>query len=276
MYQYARPLELPRGTTITMQYTYDNSVDNPRNPHHPPVRVTWGPRSMDEMGDLWIQMLPRHSADLTILERDYVQRDLRANIAAAEQLVRIAPDAEKQNLLAVRYLQAGRFDEARTHLEEALRLRPDYAEARTNLGSVLQAQGRLNEAIDAFRQALRNKPKDGQVHFNLGNALTAAGRIDEAIDHFRQATSFTPGSFEAHNNLAVALGSRGRFEEAIRHLRRALEINADYADAHNNLGLALGSIGKRDEAIRHFQRALQIRPDYTDAQQNLELWLKSK
>ena len=37
-----------RGSTATI--TYDNSADNPRNPSHPPVRVTWGEQSTDEMG----------------------------------------------------------------------------------------------------------------------------------------------------------------------------------------------------------------------------------
>lgn len=276
VYKYARPIRLPKGTTITMEYVYDNSADNPRNPHRPPQRVTFGPRSTDEMGDLWLQLTSQRTADLAVLVRDNFQRELRHDIAAAEQFVRTAPDAERHNLLAVRYLQVGRVEEARAHLEEALRLKPQYAEAHSNLGSLLQAQGRLGEAIDQFRRALRLNPDDAHVHFNLGNALAASGRVKEAVDHFRHAVAITPDSFETHNNLAVALGTLGRVEEAMRHLRLALELNPDYADAHSNLGLALASAGKRDEAIRHLQRALEIRPDHADAQQNLRLLTQAK
>jgi len=48
-YQYAKPLSLPKGTRVDMEYTYDNSENNPRNPAHPPVRVRWGEQTTDEM-----------------------------------------------------------------------------------------------------------------------------------------------------------------------------------------------------------------------------------
>ena len=48
-YTYAAPLRLPAGSRVEMEFTYDNSAENPRNPHHPPQRVTWGPGSADEM-----------------------------------------------------------------------------------------------------------------------------------------------------------------------------------------------------------------------------------
>jgi len=42
-----------------MRITYDNSDSNPRNPNHPPKRVRTGPRSEDEMGHVWLQVLPK-------------------------------------------------------------------------------------------------------------------------------------------------------------------------------------------------------------------------
>jgi hypothetical protein len=81
VYQYAEPNPLPRGSTITMQYTYDNSADNKRNPHRPPERVVYGPRSTDEMGDLWLQLRPRRSADRAILVRVSNNRDAAAAVA---------------------------------------------------------------------------------------------------------------------------------------------------------------------------------------------------
>ena len=48
-YRYVHPIRLPRGTTILMRFEYDNSDENPYNPHHPARRVTFGPSSSDEM-----------------------------------------------------------------------------------------------------------------------------------------------------------------------------------------------------------------------------------
>ncbi|HYW41586.1 MAG TPA: hypothetical protein VE959_01940 [Bryobacteraceae bacterium] len=57
-YTYAAPIRLPEGTRIEMEYTYDNSAANPRNPNHPPKRVMWGPGSTDEMAGLHIEVTP--------------------------------------------------------------------------------------------------------------------------------------------------------------------------------------------------------------------------
>jgi hypothetical protein len=36
VYRYVKPFWLPRGTTLSMRYTFDNSSANPRNPQQPP------------------------------------------------------------------------------------------------------------------------------------------------------------------------------------------------------------------------------------------------
>src|SRR4051812_24200307 len=44
-YRYASPIALPAGTRLSMRITYDNSSGNAHNPHRPPERVKWGPKS---------------------------------------------------------------------------------------------------------------------------------------------------------------------------------------------------------------------------------------
>lgn len=48
-YNYKEPVKLPRGSRIDLVAHYDNSADNPRNPHNPPRLVTWGEQTTDEM-----------------------------------------------------------------------------------------------------------------------------------------------------------------------------------------------------------------------------------
>jgi hypothetical protein len=70
-YRYATAIDLPKGTTIEMEYVYDNSNTNMRNPHDPPRRVGWGVQPSDEMGILWLQVLPRHETDADALVKHY-------------------------------------------------------------------------------------------------------------------------------------------------------------------------------------------------------------
>jgi hypothetical protein len=171
-YRYTTPVYLPKGTSLTMRFVYDNSATNPNNPQRPPRRVKWGAQSTDEMAVLWLETLPRRTEDTAILMRDYVQRGMQADLAGAELQVRINPkDAAAHNMLGTKYLQGGRVDEATAHFQQALQLNPGDAEARSNLGSVLQLQGKLPDAMQHLRRAAALAPNNDRVRFNLGNAM---------------------------------------------------------------------------------------------------------
>ncbi len=68
-YWYKNPVPLPAGTRLEMEFTYDNSAANPRNPNSPPRRVTWGAGSTDEMAGLHVQVIPDREEDLEELGR---------------------------------------------------------------------------------------------------------------------------------------------------------------------------------------------------------------
>jgi tetratricopeptide (TPR) repeat protein len=275
-YRFSTPLFLPKGTTVAMHITYDNSDANPSNPQRPAQRVKWGPQSTDEMGALWLEVRPRREEDVPVLLREDRARSLRADIAGSTMQVRASPtDPLARNFLATKYLQAGLVKEAMAELDEALRLKPDDAEAHSNLGSAFQMQGRFTEALQHLREAVRLRPRDDRIHFNFGNALNAAGLADQAIGEFRLAVAINPDNADAHFNLAVLIGPRNRLDEAVVHLRRAVEINPQYGEAHRNLAVALGLQGKIEEAIREDRTALRIRPDSLEAQQHLARLLKS-
>ena len=63
VYHFKEPVVLPRGSVISMRFHYDNSADNVRNPNTPPKRVRGGSRANDEMGNLWLQVLPMEAGD---------------------------------------------------------------------------------------------------------------------------------------------------------------------------------------------------------------------
>ncbi len=62
--KYAKPIRLPADTRFEMEFVYDNSAANPRNPHSPPQRVVWGPGTDDEMAGLHVQAIPVHMEEL--------------------------------------------------------------------------------------------------------------------------------------------------------------------------------------------------------------------
>ena len=65
LYEYSKPLRLPRGTRVEIRYVYDNSEANPHNPSHPPQRVTGGERTKDEMALLIMTVALANPAETT-------------------------------------------------------------------------------------------------------------------------------------------------------------------------------------------------------------------
>ena len=180
-------------------------------------------------------------------------------------LAGVERNAQSHNSAGIALAQAGKTQEAAAHFEQALRLKPNFAEAQFNEGVALAQLGNLQEAIGHYQLALRIKPDDAETNFRLGIALEQAGRVQEAINYLEQAVQSKPDHAEAHYNLGIALVRLGRVQEATAHWEQALRIKPDYAEAHYNLGVALAQAGKVQEAVEHYEQALRINPDYAKA-----------
>jgi Flp pilus assembly protein TadD len=231
VYRYARPVLLPKGTTISLRYSYDNSDHNPMNPNHPPVRVEGGNRSTDEMCHLWLQLLP--------VNFDPAQGDPR------------------------RVLQEAL---ARHNVEK----NPGDFEAHYNLAAMLQAKNNLEGAIAEYGAAVKLRPRDATGNNALGAALVAAGHPEQAANYLQAALEARPDYFEAHYNLGFALAQQEDFAGASQQFQRAFELQPHDASVEANLGAALAQMGRYPEAKSHFEHALQLDPNQPIARENLD------
>jgi len=204
-YRYTSPVALPAGTRLSMEYTYDNSDDNPRNPNRPARRITYGQRTSDEMGELWIQVVPRRGADLAVLTRSLAAKLLPQNISGYEMLIRTDPDnAALHDDLALLYAQSGNLEKTAEHFGESLRLKPGAAAAHYNFGNSLIPLRRLEEAERQFRIAVALDPEYPPGYYGLGLVLHAQDRLDEAIASYTRALRLRPDWPEARMKLAAA------------------------------------------------------------------------
>jgi tetratricopeptide (TPR) repeat protein/mono/diheme cytochrome c family protein len=231
VYRYAQPVKLPKSTTISMKFVYDNSDDNVRNPNDPPQRVVAGNRAVDEMAHLWLQVLPEDSAQ--------AKRDPRAEILEA---------------MAGHNLQKNSED----------------FEAHYNLAALLMGRGEVAEAITHFAEANRIRPNEPTVNNAFGAALLAAGRTEESVPYLTAALNARPDYFDARYNLGNALASLGDFRGALAQFQTAVRINPHDANAEANLGSAFAEIGDIKQARLHYQRALQLNPNHELAKENLQ------
>ena len=172
VYREVAPIALPRGTVLSMEYTFDNSAENVRNPQLPPVRVSWGQRTQDEMGDLWFQLLARSDRDRATLARDVNRKMTAEDVNGYETMLRVSPDdAELHDDVALLYLGLGRPADAVRHFAASAAIQPQSAAAQYNLGTALIRSGAREEGRPgpfgqkpAARQPDQKGPEDRILH----------------------------------------------------------------------------------------------------------------
>lgn len=241
VYRFAQPVDLPKGTRISMRFTYDNSASNPRNPYQPPRRIVWGQNTTDEMGDLWVQLVPVHAADLGVLAAEIGRKTRTEDIAAYTRVLQTDPkNPLRHDAVAMLYMQ----------------------------------DGRLREAVDEFRQSLRLNKDSAPTHYNLGIVLSMLRRYPEAMREYEAAVAIDPTHAEAQNNLGAMLHVNGQLDQAAIHYRRAIELRPDNTEARANLGRLLMLQGKSAAAASEFEQTIAIQPDAVPALTGLA-WIRA-
>jgi tetratricopeptide (TPR) repeat protein len=183
--------------------------------------------------------------------------------------------AEAYNLLGRLLGRAGASSrEVSAAFREAIRLRPDYAEAHNNLGLVLIQAGDDQNGIAALREAVRLAPDYAEARANLGAALTPTDPED-AIRELERAVALAPTSVKALFNLATAYGSSSTHGPAseVEQLRKVIDLAPAFAAAHFALGKALLQDGKVPEAIAALQDAARLEPSSGETHYQLGLAL---
>ena len=202
------------------------------------------------------------------------QGEIDKAIYQYRQAVKVKPDyAEAYNNLGAAFESQNKFDEALNCYRQTLKFKPDNADIWYNIGNAFQNRGKFAEAVKNYQQALRLKPGYAEAHNNLGRALQSLGRFDEAINHYRQALQTEPYHLPAYINLGRILQSQGKYNEAIDSFRRVLQLDPNDADTHSEIGILLGMQGKFDEARNHLRRALLIKPDSTNTYNSMGILL---
>jgi Flp pilus assembly protein TadD len=267
VYRYKSPVFLPKGTVISMRYHYDNSEANPRNPNQPPRRVRGGNQATDEMGHLWLQVLPRGTRDRRMELQEVLMR---------HRLEKYPGDFSAQFNLGALALARGDTAQAIPYLRAAVQARPDQPVALNTLGAALLQTGDAGGASGTFERALDSNPGYTNARYNLANALAEQQLWEQAAAQFRKVLAETPADAGARQHLGEVLrlwgdqmAAAGNLEQAAARYRESLAFRRDDAELHSDFGTVLARLGHIREAVLEFETALRLDPHLEAARHNL-------
>lgn len=190
---------------------------------------------------------------------------------AASQLEELLPYSQKSfavhELLGMVYASQSQEAKAIEHLQIAVRLKPDSAEARTNLAASLFHAGKPELAAEQFRKALELEPQAYEANHNLGEFYIQLGKIADARPLLEKAQRVNPSSYDNGYDLAQVYFLTGQLDEA-RQLLQGLIRQKNTGELHNLLGQIEEKDGKPIAAANEFQIAAHMDP----SEDNLFAW----
>jgi len=100
---------------------------------------------------------------------------------------------------------------------QILAVRPQYAAACINLGTIHYNMREYAAAEQLYRRATEADPHYALAFFDLGNVLDELKRLPDAIAAYQRAIALVPQYADAHYNLALAWERQGYKRRALRH-----------------------------------------------------------
>lgn len=187
----------------------------------------------------------------------------------------LADDPYLHNSLGLVYLSKNRPDLAENHFKQALRHKPDYIQAKNNLGGTYMKQEKWEPAVQLFKEvsesllyATPEKPLS-----NLGWVYFHQSMFKQARRYFDQALDIRPGFINAVHGIASIYIKQQDYSNAFSFLHAALERNPGAAVLHADLAIAYEATGNLSQARNAWNVVLNLVPEQSnlakDARKNL-------
>ena len=170
---------------------------------------------------------------------------------------------ETEMMLGLTYQARGDLAKAEEYLRGALDRKPDYADARNNLGIVLANQKRWDEAAREFEAAAGNVlyTTPEWAYYNLGEVERMRKEPARAEDAYRRSLRTNERYAPAYVGLSAVLGERGKWDEAAAVLARCVQLLPDYAPGWMELGRVNVRLKRPGDAANDFNRVLAVSSD---------------
>jgi tetratricopeptide (TPR) repeat protein len=156
-------------------------------------------------------------------------------------------------------------------LESALRLSPQFVDARLELAKALIELQQFRRAISQLDTVLSKDLKNAEGWFYKGRAYARLTEYNTAIRSFKQAISFKNDFLEFYIELGKAQFTTQSFDEALQSFQQGLTLAISKKDSNTQAeawfwkGRAHEANGDTTNAARSYRQTLRLQPDFKEA-----------
>ena len=159
---------------------------------------------------------------------------------------------------ALKFIQAGRLDEARIYFEELLKQDPENENILYNLGMLYTELGSPNSAVPLLKKCIEILPGNANAHVALGFAYMSLGDLNNAKECTLEALKIAPDNPFALKNLGGISGKERDYQSAFYYLKKSHEINPQDPQTVYGLAFAYKSLNDLENAKKYFKDLLDM------------------
>ena len=151
--------------------------------------------------------------------------------------------------------------EARASFEEALKLDPDYYDARYNLAFALLSKDQYADALPHLKTLAAKNTTDPALQEGLGEAFEQTGNVGGALGAYKRAIALDPKNENYRFKFALILLNNNRRDDALAALRDLLTVNPNNAPALLQIGDIHLRSNRYGDAAAALKRYVSLRGD---------------
>lgn len=160
------------------------------------------------------------------------------------------PDWMRWNNYGVGLLDAQQYSESAQAFEHVAQMRPDYADAYTNIAIADFSWQRYQDSRTNLEHALQLSPDNARALYYLALVERVQGRLDDAIGALRKVVAQYPRSRDAHRELGFSLFQQHNYEDARTEYETVQSIDPDDLAAHYILSIVYRRLGMKEQSAR--------------------------
>lgn len=203
---------------------------------------------------------------VTLADVYFATNKTRLSKETLETTVKKFPDNTEALLkLGELFYLVRQYENAITHINKALKVDENMANAYYLKGSVFKEMGDTSKAISSLQTAIEQDIKFFDAFVDIG-ILYAARKNPLAFEYYDNALRLKPGNENVLFAKAKLLQDLDKTDEAIAGYKSILTVNKNNENALYNLGaISLFKKKKANEAIDYFSKAIAVNPQYAEA-----------
>ena len=158
------------------------------------------------------------------------------------------PDWMRWNNYGIGLLDAQQYEASVNTFTRVAKIRPDYADAETNIGLSYIQWEKYDEALPYLNESLKLAKDNARALYYLALVERNRGEVDEAIADLQKVIAQFPRSRDAHRELGFSYYQQHKYDLARAEYECVQTIDPDDLAAHYNLAILYRRLGLKEKA----------------------------